>query len=160
MAPTNIQKIDATEFKPYISQMGALYEQLRQVKNGEDEAQARRRSESDNHFKGYEDYRKASGQPQSTRKGSIASIPSATITTEHLSPRRRGSSLGCSGPHTPPLSTVPDVYFGEDFHLENPRTFDVVSEQSDVMPPTSATEKTSNRNAPAPIKALATNAIL
>lgn len=62
-----------------------------------------------------------------------------------------------------PLSTIPSVYFDEDFHLENPRTFDVVSERSEVVPPNDIpdSEKTSSDGtATVPRKALATNAIL
>jgi vacuolar protein sorting-associated protein 54 len=60
------------------------------------------------------------------------------------------------------LTTIPTVYFDDDFHLENPRTFDVVSERSEVVRPApgSAEEKRQNGNAAAPRKALATNAIL
>lgn len=39
--------------------------------------------------------------------------------------------------HVAPLSIVPGVYSEEDFRLENPRTFDVVSERSDVFRPMS-----------------------
>ncbi|KAJ8123890.1 hypothetical protein ONZ43_g261 [Nemania bipapillata] len=87
---------------------------------------------------------------------------------ESPSPRvalRRRSSSGYSrkqahGP--PPLSTIPSVYFDEGFHLENPRTFDIVSEKSEVVTPApgSVDKKTANGSAPAPRKALATNAIL
>jgi vacuolar protein sorting-associated protein 54 len=54
------------------------------------------------------------------------------------------------------------VYFDEDFHLENPRTFDVVSERSEVVRPTPGNDdkSASNGQAAAPRKALATNAIL
>jgi vacuolar protein sorting-associated protein 54 len=84
---------------------------------------------------------------------------------EAVSPVRRSSGfssrkLVIHGP--PPLSTIPSVYFEEDFHLENPRTFDVVSERSEVVRPAPGTieEKASNGTAAAPRKALATNAIL
>ncbi|KAF4448551.1 garp complex component [Fusarium austroafricanum] len=50
------------------------------------------------------------------------------------------------------LSIVPDTYFDDNFHLENPRTFDVVSERSEIVPPASGATATS--------KPLATNAIL
>jgi vacuolar protein sorting-associated protein 54 len=65
-----------------------------------------------------------------------------------------------------PLSTIPPVYFGEDFHLENPRTFDIVSEKSEVVRPPRPPTKDDNSNAGVsePMqtgrKALATNAIL
>jgi vacuolar protein sorting-associated protein 54 len=53
------------------------------------------------------------------------------------------------------------VYFEDDFHLENPRTFDVVSERSEVVRPVPGTPDKNVNGAPAPPrKALATNAIL
>jgi vacuolar protein sorting-associated protein 54 len=54
------------------------------------------------------------------------------------------------------------VYFDDDFRLENPRTFDVVSERSEVIRPTNAEDGKGglNGSAAAPRKALATNAIL
>lgn len=58
-----------------------------------------------------------------------------------------------------PMSTIPNVYFEEEFHLENPRTFDIVSERSEVVRQPGA-----NGSIIAPgsggRKALATNAIL
>lgn len=66
-----------------------------------------------------------------------------------------------------PLSTVPPVYFDENFHLENPRTFDVVSERSDVVRPTAPTTEgymessaVSTSSLTSQRRALATNAIL
>ena len=61
------------------------------------------------------------------------------------------------------MATIPNVYFDDDFHLENPRTFDVVSERSEVVRPVpgSVDDKApSNGSVAAPRKALATNAIL
>ncbi|KAF6834268.1 garp complex component [Colletotrichum plurivorum] len=55
---------------------------------------------------------------------------------------------------------VPDVYFDEDFHLENPRTFHVVAEKSQVVTPKPTTVAAQDGDGPAPRKALATNAIL
>lgn len=92
-----------------------------------------------------------------TRKGSSASLSSLN-SVESPSSGRRGSTLGRKSAQGPsPLSTIPTVYFDDSFHLENPRTFDVVSERSEVIP----TEKPEgNGVAAAPRKALATNAIL
>ena len=67
-----------------------------------------------------------------------------------------------------PLSTIPSVYFDQNFHLENPRTFDIVSERADVVRPaaglTSGSQQGMNGSASEPAtpsrKALATNAIL
>lgn len=161
---TNIQKIPPSEFEPYLKQIGALYKQLQQVKESEEEdvfhrVRGGRGDElgepavEDNHNR-----LRPGRKPSSSRKASVSSISS--FTNIDAPPPVRRSSSGYSrrsiqGP--PPLSTIPIVYFDEDFHLENPRTFDVVSERSEVV---RQEEKSSNGHAPAPRKALATNAIL
>lgn len=99
-----------------------------------------------------------------TRKPSVSSFSSATSLVEAPIPVRRSSSnfrRPNQGP--PPLSTIPNVYFEDDFHLENPRTFDIVSERSEIVPPstTSNGDKAGGLNGSAtPRKALGTNAIL
>lgn len=91
-------------------------------------------------------------------------------------PLRRSSTDSQRKPfshNVPPLSSIPSVYFEEDFHLENPRTFDVVSERSDIVPRPSKNAEAEigeregigmNGSAKAPAvsarKTLATNAIL
>lgn len=88
--------------------------------------------------------------------------------TSPYDPRgRRSSGTRSRGPAVTPLSTIPPVYFEEDFHLENPRTFDVISEKSEVVKPPRPPikdDKHANGGAPEPVhtgrKALATNAIL
>lgn len=58
-----------------------------------------------------------------------------------------------------PLSTIPSVYFEPDFHLENPRTFDIVSERSEIVrPPSNANGSVLSPGTGR--KALASNAIL
>ncbi|KAK9325425.1 hypothetical protein V1517DRAFT_314871 [Lipomyces orientalis] len=75
-----------------------------------------------------------------------------------------------------PLSTIPQVYFEQNFKLENPRIFDVVSERSDILAsstpqpattPGSLTPASSNATLvsqlgtqPSTRKSLANNAIL
>ncbi|KAL0943998.1 garp complex component [Colletotrichum truncatum] len=164
---TNIPHVDPSEFKPYLSQVGALYEQLRRVKEQDDErpgSSGRRSSKHDDYAEVDEGHLRPAGRPPPRRKSSIASITSIS-SLEGPGPLRRNSSglgrKGGQGP--PPLSTIPGVYFDEDFHLENPRIFDVVSERSEVVPPApgSADDKAGlNGSAIAPRKALATNAIL
>ncbi|KAG9792241.1 GARP complex component, partial [Aureobasidium melanogenum] len=66
-------------------------------------------------------------------------------------PKRRQSGQRRHAAVTP-LSTIPPVYFEEDFHLENPRTFDIVSEHSEIVRDPTGT--------PSGRKSLATNAIL
>ncbi len=51
-------------------------------------------------------------------------------------PRRSSGGSVRRGPlPVAPLSTIPTVYFETDFRLENPRTFDVVSERSEIIQP-------------------------
>ncbi|KAB5531254.1 Vps54-like protein-domain-containing protein [Coniochaeta sp. 2T2.1] len=168
VALTNIPHVDAAEFKPYLSQVGPLYEHLRRLKESEEDAAGvlnRRNSRPDEASDEIDEGRLRPGKrPGARRKGSTASLTSIS-SMDAPSPVRRGSGFSsrksiAHGP--PPLSTIPSVYFDEDFHLENPRTFDVVSERSEVVRPAPGTvdEKAPNGNAAAPRKALATNAIL
>ncbi|KAK4453285.1 Vps54-domain-containing protein [Podospora aff. communis PSN243] len=165
---TNIPVVDSSEFNPYLSQVGALYEHLRRVQAADDEAAAslfhRKGSRHDDLADTADDGHLRPGKrPGATRRTSTASISSLS-SIEAPSPMRRSSSnfrrVAAHGP--PPLSTIPTVYFDDDFHLENPRTFDVVSERSEVVRPAPGTEDkaASNGQAAAPRKALATNAIL
>ena len=98
-----------------------------------------------------------------SRQGSRA--PLSPLESPQAS-RRRGSGSRRRLEVTP-LSTIPQVYFDENFHLENPRTFDIVSERSEVVrTPVPASEDGKPANGSAngaalpPRKALATNAIL
>lgn len=167
---TTIERVDPAEFKPYLTQVGALYEQLRRVKESDDDGadQIFRRDSKSEPFPELDEAHLRPGgnrgRPSSSRKTSVSSL-GATSPAEGPQTRRRSSSnfgrRAAQGP--PPLNTIPAVYFDEDFHLENPRTFDVVSERSEVVRPApgSAEEKNAaNGSAPAPRKALATNAIL
>ncbi|KAK4189652.1 vacuolar protein sorting-associated protein 54 [Podospora australis] len=164
---TNVPHVESSEFKPYLSQVGALYEQLRRIQAEEDEnanSSHRRTSKTDESHEPADDghLRPAKRPGLSSRRTSTASITSLSSIDSPSIPRRSSGGIRtrqAQGP--PPLSTVPTVYFDEDFHLENPRTFDVVSERSEVVRPTGADDKGSaNGQASAPRKALATNAIL
>ncbi|RDA87638.1 hypothetical protein CP532_3840 [Ophiocordyceps camponoti-leonardi (nom. inval.)] len=167
VALTNIPHVDAQDFAPYISQVGTLYEQLRRAKESDEHAsQSRRGSRYDEPQPDavVEGLLRPTTKPLFDRRGSTASIGSIDMP----SPVRRGSSgfarKASQGP--PPLSTIPNVYFDQDFHLENPRTFDVVSERSEVLQSPRAENKSSRGvdksggGVVAPRKALATNAIL
>ncbi|WQF79843.1 Putative vacuolar protein sorting-associated protein [Colletotrichum destructivum] len=165
---TNIPHIDPAEFKPYLSQVGALYEQLRRVKEQEEErpgSSSRRSSKHDDFADPLDEgHLKPAGRLPGRRKSSIASIASISSIDGPGPLRRSSSGFNRKGGHgPPPLSTIPNVYFDDDFHLENPRIFDVVSERSEVVPPApgSADDKAGNNGSVvAPRKALATNAIL
>ncbi|CAK7203973.1 hypothetical protein SEUCBS139899_006723 [Sporothrix eucalyptigena] len=79
------------------------------------------------------------------------------ILLAHLQQLQQFSSND-EGHHKGPssLSTIPGVYFDEGFRLQNPRTFDVVSEQSQVVD----TPRGRAYNSSVMRKQLSTNAIL
>ncbi|KAI0429511.1 Vps54-like protein-domain-containing protein [Xylaria sp. FL1042] len=161
---TNVPHVDASEFTPYLSQVGALYEQLRRMQDTDDDVndQVFRRGRTDELVGLKDDSHLRPG----SRASSTRSISPIDSHSSRASIRRRSSSGYSHRKHAqgpPPLSTIPNVYFDEDFHLENPRIFDVVSEKSEIVQPASgsaADKKSANGNASAPRKALATNAIL
>ena len=168
VALTNIPHVDPSEFKSYLSQVGTLYEQLRRIQAEDEQVSSSRKAvkpdespdaPDDGHLRPNRRSGIASRRPSTASISSLASMEIVTQPKTSSSRPRRGPAHG-----PPPLSTIPPVYFEEDFHLENPRTFDVVSERSEVVRPAQGSDDkagaASNGQAAAPRKALATNAIL
>ncbi|KAH6626427.1 vacuolar protein sorting-associated protein 54-like protein [Chaetomium sp. MPI-SDFR-AT-0129] len=171
VALTNIPHVESSEFTGYLSEVGTLYEQLRRIQAEDDQGgRVTRRggkpeeppeTSDEGHLR---PGRRPGASSRRTSTASISSLPSIDIPQA----QRRSTSRSSSRPRRtqahgpPPLSTIPTVYFDQDFHLENPRIFDVVSERSEVVRPAPGSEEksASNGQAPAPRKALATNAIL
>lgn len=148
---TNIPHIEPKTFHPYLSQVGSLYEAFQRAKNeveGEDTALFHRdKKEKVDDWEAV--LSKKLQRPASSRTGSVASITSP-LGAPQPQPQRRSSTQNRQA--FTPLSTIPSVYGEENFHLENPRTFDIVSEHSELIRDPSA--------APSGRKSLATNAIL
>ena len=151
---TNIRHVESKIFQSYLSQVGSLYDAFQRAKEQDGgESQMFRRetkgSQADEWEKALDARLRGSVH---SRSGSVSSITSASETPQG----RRRSSGQRRGQAVTPLSTIPPVYLDEDFHLENPRIFDIVSERAEVVrqqgrsPETAATGR----------KALATNAIL
>ncbi|KAK5096293.1 hypothetical protein LTR70_003068 [Exophiala xenobiotica] len=147
---TNIPHVEPKAFHPYLSQVGSLYEAFQRAKNeidGDDTALFHREKKD----KG-DDWdailSKKLQRPAHSRAGSVTSVTSPIDPSTQ--PKRRSSQQKRHA--VTPLSTIPTVYGEEDFHLENPRTFDIVSEHSEIVRDPNA--------APSGRKSLATNAIL
>ena len=160
---TPIPHVKASAFSSYLSTVGELYETFQRAKAIAGEG-------SDQLFQTRQE---VSQRPPFARRETFDSGPaSPTDSLRTLSPppspvvRRKSGGKPRRDPNaTTPLSTIPNVYFEENFELENPRIFDVVSEKSDVLPRVPlAGEVGSNgtvKQQPAPArKALHTNAIL
>ena len=162
---TNIPHIEPTVFNSYLSQIGNLYEAFQRAK-AEAEAeggQALRKAPKKDELGDNSQRTSAASSPAGTPDLSGAPFPSDA----RPKPKRRTSGSKRALPLFTPLSTIPPVYFDENFHLENPRTFDIVSERSEVIRP-ARTQSSDDINinggldTPQPMarKALATNAIL
>ena len=151
VALTNIIHVESKAFQPYLSQIGSLYEAFQRAKEeGDGESQLFRRDRREAKGEDPDSILSARQQrPPYSRSGSAMS-PIATPLS--LPPAKRRTSGQRRQHAVTPLSTIPPVYLEEDFHLENPRTFDVVSEKSEIV--------RDPRDAPSGRKALATNAIL
>ncbi|PGH00766.1 hypothetical protein AJ79_08104 [Helicocarpus griseus UAMH5409] len=158
---TNIPRVDPKTFQPYVSQLGSLYDALRRSKENGDDSESQLARPSITPSASGDIDTLLSGQLERRQSGHQ---PPLTPLSDYTPPRRR--SAGQRGrPATAPLTTIPNVYFDENFHLENPRTFDVVSERSEVIrsPKPSEEPAPNGTSEPRPAtnrKALATNAIL
>jgi vacuolar protein sorting-associated protein 54 len=163
---TNIPHVDPSAFNPYLSQVGNLYEAFQRAKAEADEASSALRREStkkDEAIELLERGLQPASPASSPRPAQGTTSPAGTPPR----PKRRTSGSRRALPTITPLSTIPNVYFDENFHLENPRTFDVVSERSEVVRQV-RTKGGDDFNAngsveatqPLGRKALATNAIL
>ncbi|KAF2455449.1 Vps54-like protein-domain-containing protein [Lineolata rhizophorae] len=171
---TNIPHVEPSTFRPYLSQVGSLYDAFQRAKAESDGGSQLRRdktagSKADDFSEALEKgLRKASAQsPRPTSRGSLSGV-TFSPSIEAPEPRRRSSAAFAKRNAVTPLSTIPNVYFEDDFHLENPRTFDIVSERSEVVRPPNAgvgddakgANGSLNGAPPSGRKALATNAIL
>ncbi|KAG9243925.1 Vps54-like protein-domain-containing protein [Calycina marina] len=159
---SHLKPVDPAEFRPYLTQVGVLYDALQRAKDNEEDGgtQLSRRGPRSQDFADLIESDRRSEKPSLSRQASLASLASS-LDTPSL-PRRKSSNARRTVHQATPLNTIPNVYFEENFHLENPRTFDVVSERSEVVRPAPGTPdaKGANGNAAAPRRALATNAIL
>lgn len=93
--------------------------------------------------------------------GSLSKTLSASNLSDPIPPPSESPAVEIT-----PLSSIPSVFFENDFQLDNPRIFDLVSEKSTIIRENTNTNNNFNSNtnssiAPqTPRKALASNAIL
>jgi len=172
---TNIPHTEPAAFTPYLSQVGPLYDAIQRAHESDDiggsQLVRHGRGLSKNEESLVSLGRISQQRPSSNGSVSYVGSVSSPVVSPLESPTlKRGTSGGASRRLHPitPLSTIPEVYFDQDFRLENPRTFDIVSERSEVVRPvlgsTGSDVKRTNGSVTAPgatgRKALATNAIL
>ncbi|MCJ1304888.1 hypothetical protein MMC08_007701, partial [Hypocenomyce scalaris] len=168
VALTNIPHIEAAAFKPYITQAGSLYDAFQRAKEGSEDGDAQlfRRPRPSSQIEDSADYfnrdpqRRPSTVPGTSRLD-MRSLSSGSPSGSPQSKRRSSGGPSRRGGYAvTPLSTIPNVYFEQDFHLENPRTFDIVSERSEIVRPPPGINGSAGTPGFTGRKALATNAIL
>lgn len=100
-------------------------------------------------------------QGQQGRRSSNSEA-TATFPLDIPPSRRRGAGGSARKTLLPAtqLSTIPNVYFDQNFQLENPRTFDIVSERSEIVRPAPGTSGGMMSPGSGGRKVLATNVIL
>lgn len=164
---TNIPHIESKAFQPYLAQAGSLYDAFQRAKEGVDEG---RQYSTKNQSSRSDPISGLLGQGFQRRPVSnpITEAPTPTLGSPLGSPldsplvRRPKSGVTSRRGQlsVPPISTVPNIYFEQDFRLENPRTFDIVSERSEIIRPLSAANGSAVTPGSGGRKVLATNAIL
>ncbi|KAI7363918.1 Vps54-domain-containing protein [Hortaea werneckii] len=161
---TNIPHVAPETFRDYLGRIGPLFDSFQRGRQEEGQQKGDREEGRHDRFaealesRGSKD---GSVSPKLRRQHSAATL-SPVETPTPGGPRRRSSAQWRRGRNEPtPLNTIPNVYFEEDFHLENPRTFDIVSERAEIVrPPPGTVDKQANGAPQPPRKSLATNAIL
>ena len=152
---TNIPHVETKCFQTYLSQVGSLYDAFQRAREeSECDGQLSHREKEDIRSETRENLLvQKLPRPNHSRAGSVRRLVTSPL--DATQPTRRSSGQRSQRTVTP-LSTIPTVYFEEKFHLENPRTFDIVSEWSEVArDPSKPLDGSAERR-----KALATNAIL
>jgi len=166
---SNIPHVPPDNFRDYLTRIGPLFESFQRGRSEADPATWMKKDkelEKTDRFAEALDRKLSRDGPASptlSRQGSFALLSPTDSPT--APPRRRSSATNRRNRNEPtPLTTIPTVYFDEDFHLENPRTFDVVSERAEIVRPPPGTpvveQKAANGTLLPPRKSLATNAIL
>ncbi|KAK5133925.1 hypothetical protein LTR08_007154 [Meristemomyces frigidus] len=168
---TSIPHVAPDNFRDYLGTIGPLFDTFQRGRLEPDEApptwlqKDKELDRADRFAEALERRfsKDGSTSPTLTRQSPTSSL-SPLGTPGPDQPRRRSSAQFRRNRNAPvPLSTIPIVYFDHAFHLENPRTFDLVSEHADIVPPAPGTPQPppqQNGTPQPPRKALATNAIL
>ena len=163
---TNIPHVDTSAFRPYLAQAGSLYEAFQLAKDGSGERGAPpTRKTPTGELLSLEPFvhgmqRRQSGTPSIARTDSTTPILGSPLKAPQPKRRTSGGISRRAGLAVAPLSTVPHVYFEDGFRLENPRTFDIVSERSEIVRQPPGVNGSTAASGESGRKALATNAIL
>lgn len=159
-----VPHVDAKSFDDYYKRIGPLYEQFKKGRAAllaESALPPGSRKTSQVNLSLTKDHNNDTTNTSTPARRTSSSTLSPGISPHH---RRRSSAQVRRKPNEPtPLSTIPPVYFESDFHLENPRTFDVVSERAEIVrsaPGARVDDRTTDGALLPPRRSLAANAVL
>lgn len=153
---STIPHVDPSEFDEYCDKIGSLFEIFKQ---GRQEIAAIPTQSDPVALDSSSERSDSPFTAQASPRSSIALSPG--VTSAPANHRRKSSTyVRRKANEIPPLSTIPSVYFELDFHLENPRIFDVVSERAEIARKTEPEPSATNGDVLPPRKSLASNAIL
>ena len=164
---TNVPRIPLDGFREYLSRIGPLFENVQRARSTAEQAawlEKDKELEKTDRLGAALDSRMSRGDaqtPVTPRTGAPSTLSPIGAPGEQR--RRSSAGLRKNRNEPTPLSIIPNVYFDEDFRLENPRTFDVVSEHAEIVRPAvgkSTEQKEANEFPQQPRKPLATNGIL
>ncbi|KAK1821343.1 hypothetical protein LTR12_004229 [Friedmanniomyces endolithicus] len=164
---TNIPHVPVDNFRDYLNRIGPLLESFQRGRMESEQAawlkKDKELEQTDRFAEVFERRFSRDGpmSPSLTRQASTTTLLSPTAESPGGSglPKRRTSAQHRRNRNDPtPLSTIPSVYLEDDFHLENPRTFDVVSERAEIVRPPPGTPAEAPNGAPR--RPITTNAIL
>ncbi|KAI8336713.1 Vps54-like protein-domain-containing protein [Chlamydoabsidia padenii] len=136
----SIPRIRPSDFDSYLSHVGPVFElyqynKLTNHDNNNTTSTYGLQADTTPHIGGLDDInsgtpllpahqRQSSRNPYSLPPQQILSSDSLVSMDSSVSPHQR---------ELPMLENVPSIFFEEDFHLENPRTFDTVCEGADII---------------------------
>ncbi|KAK0928347.1 hypothetical protein LTR91_001382 [Friedmanniomyces endolithicus] len=164
---TNIPHVPVDNFRDYLNRIGPLLESFQRGRIESEQAawlkKDKELEQTDRFAEVFERRFSRDGpmSPSLTRQASTTTLLSPTAESPGVSgpPKGRTSAQHRRNRNEPtPLSTIPSVYLEDDFHLENPRTFDVVSERAEIVRPPPGTPAEAPNGAPR--RPITTNAIL
>lgn len=160
MTLTNIPHVDSKAFQPYLLQAGSLYDAFQRAREGVEEGGSQSPKKPKFLAARQDTFAGSFGQISQKRMQPAPMASGSPIERFQLNRGRSGISTRRGQTQVHSLTTVPNVYFEPDFHLENPRTFDIVSERSEIVRPQPGVNGSVITPDSGGRKALATNAIL
>ena len=167
VALTNIPHVPPENFRDYLNRIAPLFESFQRGRIGPEQPPwLKKDKELEKTDRFAEALERRMSRDRTVSPPTPQLTPASAFSPLEAPGQRRRSSAGYRRNRNDPtpLSTIPNVYFDEDFHLENPRTFDVVSERAEIVRPPPGTPQLEQKGANGvplpPRKALATNAIL